>query len=428
MGCIIRLLSSLRMQLKGTLGHVLTLMTGTMIAQGLVVLVSPILTRLFSPADMGTFSLFTSIIAFLSVLATGKYELAIVIPESDREGLQLTVLSLLLVTVFGIIIMPFLIIFHNEVAAALRNPEISLWLMILPVGLIISCAYNILFYWFNRQKQYSIISRNRIAQSTSVGIVSIIGGLVAKGPFGLIFGQIVGQLITVIGFLRFIRKDLYLIGKEITIDSIKVLAKKYKHFPQYLVPSHTINHVSMHLPTFLFTIFYGPSMVGFYALTHKVMRTPLTIIANSIGDVFRQKAAAEYREHGNCRKFYMRTLLGLIGVAVIPFSTLYFFSTSLFVFVFGPEWEIAGQFSRLMIFMMFIEFVINPLHNMFIIAGKQKQYLIWQVLLAVVTVSSILVGHMLFKNVETTIFIYSLGYSFAYLINMLWSYKFSLGK
>ena len=74
--------------------NVLTLMTGTTLAQAIPIAISPILTRLYSPEDFGTFGLYMAIVAIASVLVTGRYELAILLPKRDRDAMHILALPI----------------------------------------------------------------------------------------------------------------------------------------------------------------------------------------------------------------------------------------------------------------------------------------------------------------------------------------------
>ena len=73
--------------------NVITLMTGTAFAQALPIAVSPILTRLYSPAEFGVFAMYLAVASILGVLVTGRYELAILIPKQDRDAIHIAALS-----------------------------------------------------------------------------------------------------------------------------------------------------------------------------------------------------------------------------------------------------------------------------------------------------------------------------------------------
>ena len=46
--------------------NVLTLMTGTTIAQAIPIAISPILTRIYTPEDFGVFALYIAIVSFIA--------------------------------------------------------------------------------------------------------------------------------------------------------------------------------------------------------------------------------------------------------------------------------------------------------------------------------------------------------------------------
>ena len=74
--------------------NVLTLMTGTTIAQAIPIAISPILTRIYTPEEFGVFALYLSIIMLFSSLVAGKYELSILIPKHDKNAKNLVLLSI----------------------------------------------------------------------------------------------------------------------------------------------------------------------------------------------------------------------------------------------------------------------------------------------------------------------------------------------
>ncbi|MDP4274087.1 MAG: hypothetical protein Q8907_07400, partial [Bacteroidota bacterium] len=74
--------------------NIITLFSGNVVAQIIPLLAYPVLTRLYQPSDFGTLALFTSIVGILSVMATGRYELSVILPKRDEDAAGLLVLSL----------------------------------------------------------------------------------------------------------------------------------------------------------------------------------------------------------------------------------------------------------------------------------------------------------------------------------------------
>ena len=74
---------------------VLTLMTGSTIAQAIPIAITPILTRLYMPEDFGVLALFVAVTAILGSIANGCYEFAIMLPEQDEDSINIAALGLL---------------------------------------------------------------------------------------------------------------------------------------------------------------------------------------------------------------------------------------------------------------------------------------------------------------------------------------------
>jgi len=77
--------------------NVLTLMTGTTIAQAIPIAISPILTRIYTPEDFGVFALFIAIVGFFSVIASARYEQAILIPKKDEDAINIFALGFIII-------------------------------------------------------------------------------------------------------------------------------------------------------------------------------------------------------------------------------------------------------------------------------------------------------------------------------------------
>ncbi|MFT5306040.1 MAG: lipopolysaccharide exporter, partial [Chitinophagales bacterium] len=62
------------------LKNTLLLVSGTTIAQAIPMVISPILTRIYEPKSFGVLMIYVSYISILGVIATTRYEKAIIIP------------------------------------------------------------------------------------------------------------------------------------------------------------------------------------------------------------------------------------------------------------------------------------------------------------------------------------------------------------
>lgn len=406
--------------------NVLTLMTGTIIAQAIPIAISPILTRLYSPEDFGILALYMSLLMIFSNLVAGKYELAILIPKYNNDAKHIVVYSIILSFISSCFLFILFFIFDNEIMNLLDNHEIQVWLYILPLNIFIISAISILYSWKNRTKHYRQLSNNQILQSTTQGFSSLTFGVFDKVNGGLILGTILGGISSLIYLIIKTKKDF--IGFKFFKLKALYLMKKYINFPKFMIPSGLLENVSSQLPVILLSSFFGATIVGFYFLSQRLVKIPVAIIGTSIGNVFRQVASEQLIKHGNCRAIFLGTLKKLVLIGTLPFVIFYFSAPMLFSFVFGSEWVTAGIYTQILIPMFYLQFITRPLSNMFIIAEKQHYDLLLQIYLLLSVLIALFIGYYYYNSVEVSLKIFTFLYSIKYIFELYMSYVFTIKK
>jgi len=153
--------------------NVLTLMTGTTIAQAIPIAISPILTRIYTPEDFGVFALYMSIASIVAVVATGRYELAIMLPKKDEDALNIIALSMIIAFFVSFITFLIVFLFNAQITSLLGNPEISNWLYFIPITVLLTGIYQSFNYWSNRKKQYRRLATSRVIQSGTTATTNL---------------------------------------------------------------------------------------------------------------------------------------------------------------------------------------------------------------------------------------------------------------
>ena len=101
--------------------NVLTVTTGSAFAQAISMGLSVILARIFSPADFGSYALYLVIPATVGVVATGRYEMAIPLPEADEDARTLLMLALGIPTVVSVLLMVVILLACKPIAGFLGD-------------------------------------------------------------------------------------------------------------------------------------------------------------------------------------------------------------------------------------------------------------------------------------------------------------------
>ena len=393
--------------------NVLTLMTGTTIAQAIPIAISPILTRIYTPEDFGVFTLFIAITSIFGSIANGRYELAIMLPKKDEDAINIFALGFIITSTISLILLVLVILFHDYFLTLLNNESIGIWLYFLPIAVFFTGLYNILNYFNNRKKYYKDIANATIIKSIITAVIQLSVGFLKQGASGLISGQLVSQFFANMRLFKNIIKDRLLLSK---ISKVKIiaLAKRYKDFPKFSMWAILANTLSTHLTNILISAFFSMATLGFYSLVQRLLGMPSALIGGSIGKVFFQEATKEKQETGKAIKTFNSTVKKLIVIGLPSFGILFFIVEDLFAFVFGEEWRIAGIYAQIAIPLFFIRFVVATVSAIDTIMERQNIFLIFNIVLLSI---SLLVIYLAKELIFGTFLIYfTLLISIVYLI------------
>jgi len=403
--------------------NVLTLMTGTTIAQAIPIAISPILTRIYTPEDFGVVALFMAIVMIFGSIISARYEFAIMLPEKETDAINLVALSILIMIIISFTLFMIIIFNIDLFTKLLKNNEIRLWLYFIPLIVFFLGLFNILNYYNTRLKNYKDISSSMIIKSIVLVTVQLSVGFIKSGATGLISGQILASLFANLKLLKntISKQDVV---SYISLKNMLTMAKRYKKFPIFSTWSGLLNTSIQNFQNILMPLLFGYANMGFYTLGQRVLGLPLTLISKSLGQVFFQKASEQKRERGNSREIFILTLTQMILLGFIIFIPLFFIIEPIISFVFGENWIKTAYIIQILIPLFFIRFITSSLSTSLIVYEKQKAELFINVILLVTMLLIIFLNQ---NNFISFLKFYSFFMSLNYIILLLYLYRLSLG-
>ena len=394
--------------------NVLTLMTGTTIAQAIPIAITPILTRLYTPEDFGVFAIFIAITSIFTVIVNGRYELAIMLPQKDEDAINIAALGLLISICFSLLFLALIIFFNTSITNFLGNKEISYWLYLMPFVIFISGAFNVLKYLNIRKKLYKEIAKTDINKSISISIIMTVYGFIKSGATGLILGRIISQIFGNLSLAKNIPQKYDI--KKIKKFKIIKMAKKYKKFPKFSIWAGLANSSSRELVKIFISYIYSIKTLGFYFLPERVLGAPSVFISDSMGKIFFQQASNEKAKTGYAKKTFVNTLKKLSIISIVIFSILFFIIEDVFILVFGENWSVSGTYAKILIPLFCIRFVVSPLSLMSFIFNKNEIEMLWQFTLLAIYLLTVSLAFYLKLSMENYLYIMVITVSFHYLI------------
>ncbi len=389
------------------------LIGGTASAQILVILIAPILTRLYTPDDFGLVAVFTGLLVLINVISSLRYELAIPLPENDNDAVNIVALCLFILLCTTILTTIIALFFNLEIAVILGVPKLADYFLLFPLGVFLSGIYSIFNYCALRSKIFKTLAYTKLQQT----LVSIIIRLTLFkfGGISLLIAQIVSQSFGAIVLGKHIITLLNF--KQLSFTSIYRISVRYWRFPVFTTWAGLLNNGGNQLPPLIFSALFSVGSAGAYALTHGVLAIPMRVIGGAVRDVFFSNVSKAYRD-GELSLLVGNVFDKLAQIAMPITLILIIVSPELFIFVFGESWKESGEFARWMSPWLFLQFCVGPLVTVFAAIEKQHIGLIMQLQLFITRNIMIFIG-AISGDIQTTIILFSVGSAVSYAIFLL---------
>lgn len=339
---------------------VATLASATAGGQLVLVLASPLLTRLYTPEQFGVLAIFSSMLGVIVVISSLRYELAIPLPKSQINGKSLLSIALGINSLCALLILLLVYWLRAPIAELTGVPSLASFLWLLPVAVLFMGTYRSLNFWAVRNRDYKRIAQTKISQSVSNIVVQLAGGFAGIGALGLLLGQIVGQAVGVGRLSRGLAISDFLFKNKNDFSRKRVLFRRYSRFPKYDVPAAFINTLSNELPPLMFTALFNPAVAGFYLLAQRVLASPLSLVGQAVAQVL-YGSVGDAIASGRLGSVVKKVVFTLIALVVLPSLVVFFWGEDLFAFIFGESWREAGQVAGILMLGLAAQFVYSPI-------------------------------------------------------------------
>ena len=388
---------------------------GTAAAQLIALAISPLLTRLYRPDQIGEFAVYLSIILIGLPLATLSYEMAIPLPESREDGASLLFLALLCALGGSGVLAAASLLAGEWAAHELGLADLGSALWVLPVGLFIASSLQAITYWSIREGDFSSIARSRLAQSSSSAAVQIGAGLLGGGTLGMALGDMCGRSVgSLVLLFTSIRRSL-IDWSRIDAKRIRRVASRYRRFPLFQSWGGTFNTLTSYLPVVLVTIYFQLSVAGEFALAVRVLQAPALLLGSAVAQAYLNQAADLARDDpALLLRRFDRLTRRLFTIGLVPAVALGLFSPTLFPAIFGSSWEAAGSFGQLLAPMLLALLTVSPLSMTLNVLELQSWQSAWDVGRTILVLGGLVVTGSLGATPTTAITVFSIASTVSY--------------
>lgn len=388
---------------KRRLPPVATILAGTLGGQGAIILVSPLLSRLYSPADFGALATITAIASVLGSVSTLGWESAVPLPKSDRLAGALVLLAFCSGVVISVLLAIVCLAFGEEFAAILHVELLDSAWWLLPITTLSIAVYFAMSSWFVRRSAFGVLARRNGVQGIIQATWSVGLGLAGVAPLGLASSLAAGRSAGLVGLGLGGLASAWGQPRGLFLRLI-VVGRRYKRFPMVVTWARLVNGIGLQLPVLLVGALYGSVALGLLALTLRVLASPVGMVADATSQYFESTFASRLRSGaGGLSRMIVKVSARLALVGVVPTLAVAVAGPQIYEFVFGAQWGIAGDFASIVVVGYLAQLIVSPISKTLNLLQRQGTQLTWDIARAIAVGGSILIPASLGMSIEFTL-------------------------
>lgn len=334
---------------------VLTLLAGGLLAQALPMLLGPLLTRLYTPAQFGTFHLFAAVAANLGVVACLRYEFALPVARDDAEAAALQALCRRLLA--GMVA-------ASAVGAAAWAWQLqAVWPLWLPLAVAALGGLSLASLMATRAQRFRALATARVLQHGGGAVLQALAGLAATGLHGLVVGPIAAAL-AAWGLLRADAPRQGPPSNALAADRARApwraVARRFADYPLLNTPHAFLGALQDTVSVALVAGLLDPAAAGAWGLALRYLKAPATLVGGAVSQALHPRLAQDGCTPAGRRQVVQT--MGLLGLAAtLLVLLLWLGAPALFTWAFGAAWTPAGDLARALAVYIGLHFVASPL-------------------------------------------------------------------
>lgn len=385
--------------------NVIHLASGAVLAQVLLVASTPILTRIFNAEAFGIFAVFSAAYAIAIPIFTMKYDVAVILPKSNRGAIGISALVVFIASSFALVFGGLLWL-AVEISFFPQANELNVWL---PLALWLGALYTLTIQWSARQRDYKDFARSQVFGAVINIVTSLALGLWFDGqPEHLIIGFVCGMAGS-FGYMWLSRPGKLSVNPKLSVPRLFRRAVVYRQFPALVLPATLLMIIGQSSLPLILTVFYSIKDVGQFAIANRLLIVPAALIGNAVWEVFRSEFFRRQRDRVELSSLVCNTLRTLTILAIPIFGILGAISPWLFSLVFGAEYDEAGYLARAMILGVATQFICNPFSSVFVALRRNRIGLQIQFATTFLPLALLIAAAVFDLTLKTALVVYAAG-------------------
>lgn len=396
--------------------------SGNTAAQVLGIAAMPLLTRLYAPSDFAALNLFSQAVAGLAILLTLRFEYLVMLPADQAVADGVLRLTFRLGAVHVLWFTPLLAYLPNQWVWLREQGVVADWLWLAPlsawaVSLAVGAQQAV-----QRSGDFRSSASSEFVGRCAYVASALIGVLALPNLSGLMTSTLVSASAKLAWLFRVGRELLWTV-----VCSSKVsVPSDIRRMAISTSASNLISLFTGMAPMIFIADKYGASSLGQYGLVVSTLYLPSSLLGQAIGQVYYQRACRLHGDGVAFTEILVKTSKNLAKISFPLYGLIALVAPWVYPLVFGPEWGKSGEMARWLCIAAAAGFLSTPLDRSSLIVGAWWYLSAWHAWRALTTAACLFYSTVYGLTIENCIAMLSLQNAFAYTIDWVSSYIFSL--
>lgn len=348
--------------------HVGSLSATTALAQLILLVSSPLLTRIYSPSQVGAFAALTGVATLLATVAGASYPTAIPLAKGPIEASDLTWITLGLTA--GVSVTGGLVVWHWAPGWTSDTTSTASVALLLSGTVFALAAWNALRALAAREDRFGYMAVSGVADSGVQAGAQVGLGVAGLGSNGLVAGYIAGKAAALTILAASTRRYIFRPREPLRA------AQEWRRFPIWVTPTALLNQASVGAVSPVVAWLYGSALAGQLSLAMRMLAVPSVLLGQAVSTVFFPKMAQMSRDGRDLLPSVEATARVLLIVALPVFGFVVLLGPELFDLIFGPEWRYAGVIAAILAPWLALNLVSSPISSVATVHDRLRTLLV----------------------------------------------------
>jgi O-antigen/teichoic acid export membrane protein len=345
--------------------------SGQFIAQLMLLISLPFITRYYNPEEFGVFAVFSAMTWILVALSTGKVESLIITMKSKNKAIEITIGIFLIVLISSLVvglIAEFLLLdfLNGFLSKDIEYLSILMGVTVFSIGSSQTLRFYATYLGNFSSHGVAAVLNAIVVISISIGYAVFMDG--ESLPTGLILGQLLGHFSSFFVFL-FYTNIAQVLTIKILRESLIAVLNQIQKIP-VLLTTQLAYILSVQIPVLMISIAGGAVGAGAFAMAERIVGMPTSSFGQAVGQVVRHKFSIAYRENSQDVLFPRKVIKSTFIFVVIGYGLLISLADPLIPLLLGDQWRVAISFVQIIAVMELFNFVFYSVVDVAIIRNN----------------------------------------------------------